>query len=132
MASEPYCDEAPSRSTSSCLRAIVGITDISGPCEPSEIPPPRKAITEARCIRLPLTSTSVLSGDKPRRLAGRTKVAASEIGWVLTLKDGTEIRIASPMSFGAWFWSSAPDTTSTGATVSAAERSAWRVPVTMI
>ena len=32
------------------------------------------------------------SGARPRRLAGRTKVAASEIGWMFTLNDGTTLR----------------------------------------
>ena len=92
IASEPYCADAPSRSTSACSSAMPGMSAMSGPCEPSARPLPYQVITAARCRRFPLTSTSEWSGARPRRLAGRTKVAASLIGWMLTLNDGTTLR----------------------------------------
>ena len=49
-------------------------------------------MTAARWRRLPLTRISVWSGAMLRRLAGRTIVAASLIGCVLTLNDGTTVR----------------------------------------
>ena len=57
------------------------MTEISGPCAPSLIPPPKKAITEERWRRLPFNRISVLSAGKPRRLAGLTRDAASLIGF---------------------------------------------------
>ena len=73
---------------------------MSGPCEPSDKPLPKKVITAERWRRLPLTKTSVLSGGKPRKLAGRTKVEASLIGCELTLNDGTTELISVIMSLG--------------------------------
>ena len=54
MASEPYCAEAPSRSTSTCCTATAGMIERSGPCEPSAIPLPSHAITAARWLPLPV------------------------------------------------------------------------------
>ena len=85
MASEPYCEAAPSRSTSTCFRPMAGNTPTSGPWAPSARPPPRKVITAARWRRLPLSNTSVWSGERPRRFAGRTMVPPSEMAWVFTL-----------------------------------------------
>ena len=59
MASEPYCAAAPSRSTSACRIAIDGMTDRSGPCEPSAMPLPSQVMTAARWRRFPLTRISV-------------------------------------------------------------------------
>ena len=92
MASDPYCAAAPSRRTSACRIAIDGMMDKSGPWEPSAMPLPSHVMTAARCRRLPFTSTSVWSGARLRRLAGRTMVAASLIGWMLMLNDGTTVR----------------------------------------
>ena len=47
MASEPYCADAPSRSTSTCRRAIDGMVEMSGPCEPS-VTPANQAMTDER------------------------------------------------------------------------------------
>ena len=91
MASEPYCAEAPSRSTSTCRRAIDGMVEMSGPCVPSVTPPNQTRIAE-RWRRLPFTSTSVWSWARLRRLAGRTSDAAPLIGCVATLNDGTRVR----------------------------------------
>ena len=91
MASEPYWAEAPSRSTSTCRRAIDGMVEMSGPCVPSVTPPNQTRIAE-RWRRLPLTSTSVGSWARLRRLAGRTSEAAPLVGWVATLNEGTRLR----------------------------------------
>ena len=80
IASEPYCAEAPSRNTSMRFSAAPGMAAASGPCEPLEMPLPSQVMTEARWRRLPLTNIKVWSGAKPRKLAGRTRVAASLIG----------------------------------------------------
>ncbi len=91
IASEPYCAEAPSRSTSTCRSAIEGMVEMSGPCAPS-VTPANQAMTDERWRRWPLTSTSVWSWARLRRLAGRTSVAASLIGCVATLNEGTSVR----------------------------------------
>ena len=132
IASEPYCADAPSRSTSTCFNAIPGMTERSGPCDPSEIPPPRNEITAERCRRLPLTSISVLSGDKPRRLAGRTIVPASLIGCWLTLYEGMAPRSNASISVLPWAMKSSPLITSIGTAESVADRAARRVPVVTI
>ena len=80
MASEPYCAAAPSRSTSTCRMAIDGMMERSGPCEPSAMPFPSQVMTAERWRRFPLTRTSVWSGARLRKLAGRTMVPASLIG----------------------------------------------------
>ena len=85
IASEPYCADAPSRKTSTRLRAIDGIADKSGACEPPAAPAPNSAMTAARCRRLPFTRTSVASGANDLSIAGRMKVAASLIGSAPTL-----------------------------------------------
>ena len=59
IASEPYWADAPSRRTSTCRSAMAGMTEMSGPWEPSEIPFPSQAMTAARCRRLPLTRIRV-------------------------------------------------------------------------
>ena len=92
MASEPYCAEAPSRSTSTRRKAMAGMVEMSGPWAPSDTPFPIQVMTAPRWRRLPLTSTSVWSGASPRRLAGRMMRAASPTGCGLTLYDGTIAR----------------------------------------
>ena len=70
MASEPYWAEAPSRSTS--MRSIIpeGIALKSVETEPRPMEPLR--LTSALVWRrLPLISTRVWSGERPRRVAGR-------------------------------------------------------------
>ena len=59
MASEPYCAEAPSRSTSTRRSAIAGMVEMSGPCAPSDTPFPIQVMTAPRWRRFPLTSASV-------------------------------------------------------------------------
>ena len=91
MASEPYWAEAPSRRTSTCRRAIDGMVEMSGPCAPS-VTPPNHATTDERWRRLPFTRMRVWSCERLRRLAGRTRVAASLMGWVATLNEGMRLR----------------------------------------
>ena len=85
MASEPYCAAAPSRSTSTCRNAIDGILEMSGPCAPSATPLPIQVMTAPRWRRFPLTRTSVWSGARARRVAGRMSRAPSPTCWELTL-----------------------------------------------
>ena len=130
MASEPYCAAAPSRSTSACRMAIEGMTEMSGPCEPSAMPLPSQVMTAARWRRLPLTRISVWSGARLRRLAGRTMVAASLIGWMLTLNDGTTVRNWFARSVLPCAMKSSVRMTSTGTGDSVTERGCARVPTT--
>ena len=53
---------------------------MSAPCAPPEIPDPSQVITAPRWRRLPLTSTNVESGERPRSVAGRINDAASLMG----------------------------------------------------
>ena len=80
-------------------------------------------MTEPRWRRLPFTSTSVASEDSPRRLAGRTTVASSLIGWVSTLYDGTVAASSESMSVSPKLRRFSAVMTSTGTGESAAERS---------
>ena len=130
MASEPYCAAAPSRSTSTCRRAMDGMADRSGPCAPSAMPLPSQAMTAARWRRLPLTRISVWSGAMLRRLAGRTMVAASLMGWVLTLNDGTTVRNWLVRSTSPWLVKSSARMTSTGTGEAVTDRGSARVPTT--
>ena len=61
---------------------------MSGPWLPGAVAL-ETVITDDRCRRLPFTSTSMESGGSPRRLAGRTMLASSEIGSRLRLYDGS-------------------------------------------
>ena len=103
----------------------------SGPWAPEETPPPRKLMTAARCRRLPLTSTSVWSGDRPRRFAGRIRVAASLIGCALTLYAGISVRSMSVVSPRPWREKSPPEMMSSGASVSPPVRCGRREPTTL-
>ena len=78
MASEPYCAEAPSRSTSMRSIAAMGMAFMSVPA----VPRPTESSTCSSallCRRLPLTSTSTWSGPSPRSVAGRTESVPSVI-----------------------------------------------------
>ena len=130
MASEPYCAAAPSRNTSTCRRAMEGMDDRSGPCAPSATPLPSQAMTAARWRRLPFTRISVWSGAMLRRLAGRTMVAASLIGCVLTLNDGTTVRNWFVRSMSPWLAKSWAVMTSMGTGEAAIDRGSARVPTT--
>ena len=130
IASEPYWAEAPSRSISACLSAMPGMSAMSGPWEPSARPLPYHVITAVRCRRFPFTSTRVWSGARPRRLAGRAKVAASLIGWMFTLNDGLTLRSRSAKSVAPWFTISPLGITTTGTGDSVTVLGCARVPTT--
>ena len=70
MASEPYCADAPSRSTSMDCTAAFGMVFKSTAAAPRPIVP-LTLTREAAWRRLELSSTSVWSGDRPRKVAGR-------------------------------------------------------------
>ena len=131
MASDPYCAAAPSLSSSTCRIAIVGITDMSGPCDPSAMPFPSHVITAARWRRFRFTRIRVWSGARLRRFAGLTTVAASEMGCMLTLNDGASVRMASTMfAWGCRARASAVST-STGTADAITDRSSLlRLPTT--
>ena len=62
------------------------------------MPLPKKDITAPLCLLLPLTKTNILSGGRPLKLAGLINVAASLIGCVFTLNEGTKVLIISGRS----------------------------------
>ena len=130
MASEPYCAEAPSRSTSTWRSAMPGMAPMSGPWAPSERPAPSQVMTAPRWRRLPLMRTSVWSDASPRRLAGRVIVAASLIGWMFTLYDGTTFRSRKSMLVSACREISDTGITSTGTIDSVTVRGLVRLPTT--
>ena len=69
------------------LTAVEGIVATSGPC----VPAPPMLTKDARCRRLPLTSTNVWCEGKPRNSMGRMNEAPSEIGCRPTLNEGTNV-----------------------------------------
>ena len=84
----------------------------------------------ARCRRLPLTRTSVWSGARFRRPAGRTMVPPSLIGWVFTLNDGTVLRSWLARSESPCSLNSSAVTRSTGTADSITVRPSVRLPTT--
>ena len=109
-----------------------GIVEMSGPCEPSAIPFPSQVMTAERWRRFPLTRISVWSGARLRKLAGRTTVAASLIGWVLMLKEGITVRNWVAKSRLPWLEKSSGRMTSTGTVDSVADLGSARLPTTTI
>ena len=87
MASEPYCADAPSRSTSILPIAEAGIVAISG----FWVPLPPIETSAERWRRFEFIKTRVLSVGSPRRLAGRMNVAPSEMGCRDRLNEGTSV-----------------------------------------
>ena len=133
MASEPYWAAAPSRSTSTCPRAMAGMVEMSGACEPYATPlPPCQSMIDERWRRLPLTRISVWSGARLRSMAGRTTVDAPPMGWVLTLNDGMTVRSCSFRSPAPWRPRSAADSTSTGTGDEVTVRGSAREPTTTV
>ena len=130
MASEPYCAAAPSRSTSTCRSAIDGMLEMSGPCAPSATPLPIQVMTAPRCRRFPFTSTSVWSGARPRRVAGRMSRAPSPTWVGLTFQDGTRVLSWSPTSVSPWATKSAKGMASMGTADSVTDRGRARLPTT--
>ncbi len=88
MASEPYCDDAPSRSTSTRFIAMPGIMPMSTPCAPLPAAGAKNCTSAERWRRLPLTRTSVWSGAVPRSDVGRTNALPSPVAGV-AVYDGT-------------------------------------------
>ncbi len=82
--------------------------------------------------RLPLTSTSVMSGVRPSSEAGRMNCGPSDEGRCSTLKLGTSVASVSSTLLVTVeridFW----EKTSTGESASNWVCACWRVPVTMI
>ncbi len=133
MASEPYCAEEPSRSTSTFAIAAAGICPKSTACEPWLTVPNGSAcrLTSAeRWRRLPLISTSVSSGGRLRRLAGRMKAVPSAIGKRWVLNEGAMMASWSVRSADACFSSFAGLNTSMGESDCVGDRPCTRVPVT--
>ena len=96
------------------------------------MPFPSQVMTAARWRRFPLTRINVWSGARFRRLAGRTTVAASLIGWVLMLKEGTTVRNWVARSRLPWLVKSSVRMTSTGTVDSVTDRGSARLPTTTI
>ncbi len=69
MASDPYCADAPSRSTSILLIAAAGMVFKSVPTEPRPTEPFTFTKDDA-CLLFPLINTNTWSTPKPRNEAG--------------------------------------------------------------
>ena len=133
MASDPYWAAAPSRSTSTWRRAMDGMAEMSGPCDPKATPlPPCQSMIDERWRRLPLMRTRVWSGARLRSIAGLTTVEASLMGCVFTLNDGTTVRSWSCRLTAPWLVRSEAERTSTGTGDSATVRGCARVPTTTV
>ncbi len=129
MASEPYCAEAPSRRTSTLRTAAVGMVLRSTAEEPR--PTVLLTLTSAAAWRrLPLSSTRVWSGARPRKAAGRTVSVPSARPGRGKLNEGKATERAWLISGEPVRASCSALMASTGATVSPADRPATRVPVT--
>ena len=79
-ASEPYWAPAPSRSTSMRLTAFTGMDAKSTATAPTPTPDSVLKI-DVVCTRLPLISTRIWSGLRPRSCATRTWSALPELDW---------------------------------------------------
>ena len=127
MASEPYCAEAPSRSTSMRLMALTGMALRSVPA----VPRPTEVLTWMRALpwrRLPFTSTSTWSGPKPRSVAGRTESVPSLMVELEKLKEGISAWMIRPTSLCPVSRISCSVTTSTGTGESVMLLPSARVP----
>jgi hypothetical protein len=131
IASEPYCADAPSRSTSIDCTIAAGIVFKSTAAAPRPIVPFTFTSDDA-CLRFEFISTSVWSGESPRSVAGRIVSVPSARPGRGKLNDGNMTDSAWLISVTPTFASVSPLTTSTGTAVSVAERSGTRVPVTTI
>ncbi|MCS4035817.1 hypothetical protein GGQ01_000866 [Salinibacter ruber] len=88
MASDPYCEDAPSRSTSIRSMALAGIAFRSIGLDPPDTPAPSRLTRADLCRRLPFTSTSVWSGLRPRSVNERRASIPSESVFCGKLTDG--------------------------------------------
>src|SRR3989442_1072227 len=128
MASDPYCADAPSRSTSIRSMAAVGIAFRST----RTVPRPKVPFTctsALACRRLPLTSTSTWSGPRPRRLAGLMWSDPSAMVWCEALNEGASVARIWLTSVWPLSAISCVEITSTGTGVSTAVRDV-RAPTT--
>ena len=109
-----------------------GICDRSGPCEPCASWPPATWTKAERCMRLPLISTRIWSGGRPRSVGGRTKAEASPSRLRCWLNEGTSVcRMVCNCGLD-WVARSSLVKTSIGTEDSITVRSVRRVPVTTI
>ena len=131
MADEPYCAAAPSRSTSMLAIALIGIALRSTGEEPRPSDPSTLRLADVCCI-LPLISTSVSSGDRPRNCAGWMASVASVMEGCGKLNDGSRVRSAPARLVAPVEVRSFGVRTSIGDIESASVRSNARVPVTTI
>src|SRR5690554_3861002 len=129
IASEPYCADAPSRRTSIRLMAEIGMAFKSALGLPRPVVP-CECTSELLWRRLPLTSTQVWSGDKPRNEAGRTASEPSVMDDVGKLKLGTAYCRAFAVSVNPPAARSSAEMISTGAEPSVAVRTLKREPTT--
>ena len=114
MASEPYWAAAPSRSTSACRMAIEGMTEMSGPCEPSAMPLPSQVMTAAR--------VAALAVDQDQR------VVRGEVAQVSGPDDGRGVAPRTSSRLNGWAEKIGPATTSSPLpTKSRGEMPHWRV-----
>ena len=130
MASEPYCADAPSRSTSIRWIALPGIRSRSGGDWPFCTDPLMNNVAEL-CRRLPFTNTSNWSPPRPRSDSVRTAQLAPAPLFD-TLMDGTSVPSRSRTDCLPLASRSLAPRTSIGARLSATVRLVARVPVTMI
>ena len=130
MASEPYCAEAPSRSTSMWSIAAIGMVLRSTACEPRPSTP-LVTMMAPGCQRLPSTSTSTWSGDKPRNCAGRCESAVSAADGRGKVSDGMMRASAVDSSLVPVCCSTLAETTSIGVSELLSVRLSARVPVTI-
>ena len=130
IASEPYCADAPSRSTSTRSIDAIGIALRSTGEEPRPWLPLR-LISAVVWRRLPLTSTSTWSGASPRSCAGRTASVPSVIAGRGKFSDGNTRASAVASSVVPVDSSASGVMMSIGEGDSATVRSVMRVPVTM-
>lgn len=130
MASEPYCAEAPSRSTSTRAMAATGMVFRSTAAEPRPIVPLRLSSAEV-WRRLPLTNTSTWSGERPRSCAGRIALVPSLSAGRGKFSDGSARANAVASSGVPVACSDSALMMSIGDCDSATVRSDTRVPVTM-
>lgn len=129
IASEPYCAEAPSLSTSTRSMALAGMRSRSAGDWPFCVVPLMN-ITAVLCRRLPLTNTSTWSLDSPRIEAVLiAKLAPAPLLEALT--DGTKVAIRPRTDCLPLLVRSSAESTSIGARLSATVRVVWRVPVTI-
>ncbi len=130
MASEPYCAEAPSRSTSTRSIAEIGMVLRSTGAEPRPMVPLRLSRDEV-WRRLPFTSTSTWSGARPRSCAGRIAEVPSVSAGRGKFSEGRARASAVASSVVPVAWRASLLMMSIGDCDSATVRSETRVPVTI-